>query len=170
MGGSKLLHILKIRPEEFRLVLLIFMQGILLYTSNVLLRTASFALFLDSYNAQSLPYMYIGLSIAATAASLIYLRLTNRFSLSQVLVGCHGFLLLTLIGCCAGLGLADSSWFVFVLPIYFGMSNALTITAFWGLLGRVFNLDQGKRLFGMLTCAVHLATVMAGFMAPALVG
>lgn len=166
----KLIGVLNIRPEEVRLFILVFIQGILLYTSNVLLRTVCFALFLAEYDAQTLPYMYIGISIAATAASLLYLRLTNRFSLSQVLIGNLGFLVLTLIGCRVGLALTDASWLIFLLPIYFGLSNTLTMTAFWNLLGRIFNLEQGKRLFGMLTCSEHLATVLAGFMAPVLVG
>ncbi|MCB0212096.1 MAG: cyclic nucleotide-binding domain-containing protein [Anaerolineae bacterium] len=165
----KLLSLFNIQPGEGRLVLLVLSYGILLYTVNLLTRTASYALFLAQFDAATLPYAYVGIAIFATLISTIQLKLNQRFSLAAVLLGVHGFLLLTLIGCWIGTGLSSWRWLLFSLPIYFGVLNTLTITSFWNLLGRIYNLQQGKRLFGLLSSSEHIATIATGFLSPLLV-
>ena len=166
---NKLLSLFNIQPGEGRLVLLVLSYGILLYTVNLLTRTASYALFLAQFDAATLPYAYVGIAIFATLISTIQLKLNQRFSLATVLLGVHGFLILTLVGCWIGTGLSSWRWLLFSLPIYFGVLNTLTITSFWNVLGRIFNLQQGKRLFGLLSSSEHIATIATGFLAPLLV-
>jgi AAA family ATP:ADP antiporter len=166
---SRLMSIFSIRSGEGRLVSLVLAYAILLYTANVLARTASFALFLAEFDAQTLPFTYIGVSIFATLVLALYLKLSGRYSLSAMLIANTGFLLLTLLVYWLGLTASDAPWLVFSLPIYFGVNNALTITGFWNLLGRLYTLQQGKRLFGLLSSGEHIATVAAGFLAPVLV-
>ena len=57
----------------------------------------------------------------------------------------------------------------FSLPVYFGVINSVEISSFWNLLGRIYNLQQGKRLFGMLSSGEHIATVLTGLFAPVLI-
>jgi ATP/ADP translocase len=166
---SRLMAIFNIRGGEGQLVLLVLAFAILLYTSNVLARTASYALFLDAFDANALPFAYVGVSIFATLVLTIYLRLTNRYSLSAMLIANVGFLLLTLLIYWLGLTATSAPWLLFSLPIYFGVNNALTITGFWNLLGRLYTLQEGKRLFGLLSSGEHLATIAAGFLTPVLV-
>ena len=166
--ANKLLSVFNIHPGEGRLVGLVLLYAILLYMANVLARTASYALFLAQFGATSLPYAYVGVAIFATAISFAYLKLNERFSLSVVLIGAHIFLLLTLAAYWLGLFTA-APWVLFSLPIYFGVNNTLTISSFWNLLGRLYSLQQGKRLFGLLSAGENIATIAAGFVVPALV-
>ena len=158
-----------IHDGEGRIVSMVLFYAILLYFSNVMARTASTALFLGEYDAKTLPYVNIGVAIVAPLVSALYLRFNNRYSLSKVLMGVHVFLFVTLVALRVGLGLTDSPVLVFILPIYFGVNNSLTISSFWNLLGRIFNLRQGKRLFSLLSSGEHMATIVAGFSAPFLV-
>lgn len=166
---NKLLSLLNIQSGEVRLVLLVLAYAILLYAANVLAQTAALSLFLAQFDAQSLPYTYIGLSVAAAAISTAYLKLSERFALPRMLSGSLGLVLLTLAGYWLSLRLTPANWLTFSLPIYVGVVNTLIFTAFWNLLGRLFNLQQGKRLFGLLTSGEHIATTAAGFLAPLLV-
>lgn len=166
---DKLLVLLNIKTGEGMLVGLVLTYAILLYASNVLAHTASYALFLSTFSATNLPYTYVGISIAAPLISLVYLRFNQRYSLSTVLIAVHGFLLVTLVAYGLGLGTTSSPWLLFSLPIYFGVNNSLTISSFWNLLGRIYNLQQGKRLFGLLSSGEHLATIATGFAAPLLI-
>src|SRR5262245_30224548 len=143
---QNLLAFLNIRPGEGRLVGLVLLYAILLYTVNVLTHTASYALFLAEFGAASLPNAYIGVAVFATLVSSLYLKLNERFSLTTGLIAVHVFLLLTLAAYWLGL-FTTASWLVFSLPIYFGVSLSLTISSFWNLLGRLYSLQQGKRLF-----------------------
>lgn len=166
---QKLSKLFNIHPGEGALVLLVLGYAILLYISNVFTRTASYALFLSQFDANKLPYAYIGISVAGPLVSALYLKLNERVPLSRALLGAHAFLLLTLGMYRLGLGVASRPWMLFSLPIYFGAINALTISSFWNLLGRLYNLQQGKRLFGLLSSGEHIATIIAGFLAPVVV-
>jgi CRP-like cAMP-binding protein/HEAT repeat protein len=166
---GKLLSLFNIQAGEARLVGLTLAYAILLYVANVLARTASYAIFLTEFDAASLPMAYLGISIATPLVSTVILRLNRQFSLGKVLLGIHIFLLATLAIYRIGLGIAAVPWLLFSLPIYFGVNNSLTISSFWNLLGRIFDLQQGKRLFGLLSAGEHLATIVTGFLAPLLV-
>ena len=148
------------------MVALVLAYAIMLYFSNVMARTASTALFFGEYDADTLPYTSLFLMVVGPLVSFVYLRLNNNFTLSKVLLGIHGLLLFTLILLPLLLGRISSSYLTFSLPIYFGVNNSLTISSFWNLLGRIYNLRQGKRLFGLLSSGEHMATIVSGFMAP----
>src|SRR5689334_15622903 len=120
-----LLAFFNIRPGEGRLVVVVLLYAILLYTVNVLTRTASYALFLAEFGAANLPYAFVGVAVFASLVSFVYLKLNERFSLAIVLIGAHIFLLLTLAAYWLGL-FAAAPWLLFSLPIYFGVNNTLT--------------------------------------------
>jgi HEAT repeat protein len=166
---ARLMSLFNIEQGEDRLVVLVLAFAILLYSANVLARAASYGLFLAEFDAGTLPFAYVGVAIFATLASMAYLKLSDRMELSTVLLLCLGFILLTLAGYWLSLTVSDARWLRFSLPIYFGVENALTITVFWNLLGRIFNLQQGKRLFGLLSSGEHIATLVIGLLAPILV-
>jgi len=148
------------------LVVLVLVYTILLYSTNSLAYTAAYALYLNEFDAGGLPIIYIGVSLFATLVSTLYLKLGERFALSQLLVGGLSFLLLTIIGYRAGLALTPSRWLIFSLPIWYGMFNAFTFLSLWNLLGRLFDLQQGKRLFGLFGAAEQVGTLTTGFFVP----
>ena len=167
--NKRLQSAFNIFPGEGRMVAIVLAYAIMLYFSNVMARTASTALFFGQYDAETLPYTSLFLMFVGPLVSVIYLRLNNRFSLSKVLLGIHIFLLISLMVLPVVLNRTSSPVLLFALPIYFGVNNSLTISSFWNLLGRIYNLRQGKRLFSLLSSGEHLATIVAGFAAPFLV-
>ena len=161
--------LLNVRPEETQVVQLVLLLAALNGITRLLGYTAAYALFLDVLDAHSLPLIYIGSSIVSTLVSLLYLRLEKRYSLAQLLIGQMALLLLTLVGYGLGLGGTPNRWLIFSLPLYDGVVSALLFMAFWNLLGRIFNLQQGKRLFGLIGAAQELATIVVGCFLPLLV-
>ena len=93
---QRLLAFFNIRPGEGRLVALVLLYAILLYTVNVLTHTASYALFLAEFGAASLPYTFVGVAVFGTLVSFVHLKLNERFSLTTGLMAAQVFLLLTL--------------------------------------------------------------------------
>lgn len=161
--------LVNVRPEEVRLVQLVLLLAALIGITRLLSSTTAYALFLDVLSAQSLPVIYIGSSIVSTVVSLLYLQLEKRYTLAQLLVGQLGLILLTLVGYRLGLAVSNSRWLIFSLPIYDGAVSALMFMTFWNLLGRIFNLQQGKRLFGLFGAGQELATIVVGFLIPLIV-
>ncbi|MFN8491617.1 MAG: MFS transporter [Caldilineaceae bacterium] len=166
---TRLLTFFDVQPSEGRLVILVLLYTILLYAANMLVYTSAYSLFLATYDATALPYIYIGVSIVASSLAFFYLRLNKRFALAPLLVGNLLFLVLTLLGYWLGVRFGQYRWLIFTLPIYYGVVNTITLTAFWSLLGRLFSLQQGKRLFGLLTAGEHIATISMGFLTPFIV-
>ena len=158
-----------VRPGEGRLVVLILLYTVGSFTANVLAYTAAYALFLAEFSAQSLPYVYIGESISSALLTLLYLRLSQRYALTNLLFGQLCVMLLTMLGYRLGLLRWTDGWFIFSLPIWYAVLNNQMNSAFWTLLGRLFHIQQGKRLFGLLTAGQEVATVSMGLLVPFLV-
>ncbi len=167
---TRLLTFFDVRPAEGRLVSLVLLYTILLYATNLLTYTSAYSLFLATYEATALPFVYIGVSVVASLLAFCYLRLNQRVALAPLLVGNLLGLVLTLLGYWLGVRFGQHPWLTFTLPIYYGVVNTITLTAFWNLLGRLFSLQQGKRLFGLLTAGEHIATISMGFLTPLIVG
>lgn len=166
---NKLLTFANIRPGEGAIVAWVLLYGVLTETVNTLLYTATYALFLSKFDAQRLPYIYISVSLVTTVLSLLSLRLSRRYSLAQVLLGQLSFVLITIISYRLALIFLTGAWFLFALPICYGVVNSLFFAAFWNLLGRLFNLQQGKRLFSLLGAGQQAAGLIVGFLTPAFV-
>jgi ATP:ADP antiporter, AAA family len=165
---ERLLNAANIRPSEGRIVAWVFLFTVLCFAASVLAYSAAYAIFLNVFSAQRLPFVYIGESIVSTLASLLYLQLSKRYSLARLLVGNVTLLTLSIVGYRGGLAVATGEWLLFTLPIWYGVFNTLMYIAFWNLLGRLFNLQQGKRLFGLFTGGQLGVTLLVGFMVPAL--
>lgn len=161
---KRLQEIFNIQPGEERMVAIVLVYAIMLFAANVLAVTTSLAIFFETYDAATLPYTYVVLMVVGPLISLIYLRLNNRFPLSKALLGVHIFLLLTLILLPLILSWSPAPILRFSLPVYLEMNITLTYATFWNLLGRIYNLRQGKRLFPLLSSGENIATIGAGFL------
>jgi len=166
---NKLLTLIDIRPNEGKLVVWMLLFSLLAETINTIVYTVAYALFLNAFDAPSLPYIYVGASIVTTLVTVVSLRLSQRYSLAQLVFGQVVFILLTLLGYRVGLIVASSRWFLFTLPIWCGLVNTLLYTMFWNLTGRLFNLQQGKRLFSLLGAGQEITILVVGFLIPGLV-
>ena len=136
---------------------LVLLHTILLYIANVLARTTSYTLFVNNFGADNLPYIYIGIGLLGSIISYVYLQLGERLPLTHLLLGNFVSILISFILIWLGLTSAQNTTIVFILPIWFGVVYALNITGFWSLVGRMFTLRQGKRLFGLLGSGEHIA-------------
>ena len=59
-----------------------------------------------------------------------------------------------------GLDLTQAAWPAFLLLGFQAVSKALLSVELWGIAGQVFNVRQGKRLFGLIGSGELLATVV----------
>lgn len=168
--SHRVLSVFNVRADEAPVVGLVLGFALLLYAGSVLIRTAGYAIFLNRYGGESLPYVYIGSSAVGAAASYLYLRLYERLPLVAVLRRTLvGLVILTVLARVVLELAGQPNWLVFALPIYAGLLAIVTATLFSSLLGRLFTLQQGKRLFGLLGTGEQLATLFAGLLAPALI-
>ncbi|MEM7127069.1 MAG: MFS transporter [Chloroflexota bacterium] len=167
--STKLSSIFNIHDGEGKLVALVLLYAIFAYMANILFLTSAYTLFLNEFVAQQIPYVYIGVSVFVPLATLVYLKVGERLTFRQQLIGNLAFIILALVVLRLGLGVSNSRWLIFSLPIWYGLLDTLMDTGFWNLLGRLFNLQQAKRLFGLLSSGQHFGGIFMGLMIPIVV-
>ena len=155
-----------VRPEESRLVLLLLVQSFCMGLARFFTRTPAYTLFLIEFDAQNLPYIYIGISIIVSSLSFLYLKIFRRVSFITLLAVNLSFLLSMTVLIWLGLVVLKLNWLVFVLPLWYDVLWTLTGLAFWKEVGQLFNTEQGERLFGLFSAGDQLAQILAGFLAP----
>ncbi|UCC86755.1 MAG: cyclic nucleotide-binding domain-containing protein [Anaerolineales bacterium] len=166
---SKLSSWFNVQPGEGRLVSLLLLNYFLLGAAFNFTQTAAFALFLVEFDAQTLPFVYIANAVVVSLITFAYLKLGEHLSFSKLLVFNLGFLLLLISAFRLGLALTGAGWLVFSLPILFQVLVNFGNIEFWTLAGRVLNVRQGKRLFGLVGAGMWVAIVITGFLMPPLV-
>lgn len=167
---TKFIKLPDVRPEERRLVFLLVLHSFFIGLAQVLQRTTSMTLFLEHYSAQVMPYVYIGSAVAGPLTGLLYARIEKRTSFTRLLVSTLVFLLLVQIAF-RGLifALPGAGWPAFAFNIWYFVQEMLIGLQFWALTGRVLNLRQGKRLFGLVGSGDFVARIVGGFSVSALV-
>ena len=158
--------IFKLEPGEERPFLLLYAHSFFLGLSLITFFTASNALFLAQFEAKILPFVYMGGAVAGTVAGWVYTRLKQRFQLTKLLPGTLLVLLLSVCGFRLALALTDSWWPVFGMLTWHTVLAAIMSVVFWGLAGQIFNVRQGKRLFGLTGSGELLAALLGGLMTP----
>ena len=158
--------IFKLEPGEERPFLLLYAHSFFLGLSLITFFTASNALFLAQFEAKILPFVYMGGAVAGTVAGWVYARLKQRFQLTKLLPGTLLVLLLSVCGFRLALALTDSWWPVFGMLTWHTVLAAMMSVVFWGLAGQIFNVRQGKRLFGLTGSGELLAALLGGLVTP----
>lgn len=97
-------------PPEARLTLFfVLLCFFVVGLPRIFTNTAAFAIFLNVYGAEFLPYTYIGAALAAPALGFLYLRLQARLPFKVLLLTALIADLVTLVALRLGLMLGDST-------------------------------------------------------------
>ncbi|MBA3874834.1 MAG: hypothetical protein H0X30_37375, partial [Anaerolineae bacterium] len=159
-----------IRPGESRLVNLLLLHSFLIGINKVLLLSVSTALFLTEFGANTLPYIYIATAVANVSVGFMYTWLGKRISFVHLLIANLTFQFALVAVFWILFGLTDAQWPIIGFMIAFELLWLLTNLEFWSLSARIFNIQQGKRLFGVIGAGDTIASIIGGFSVPLIVG
>lgn len=147
-------HVIDIRPGERKAVISTFLTLFGILAGHTILETARDAYFLRHLPVEHLPWVYLG--IAALAWAAIWLQRGNPGRKGLV-----GWLWLS-AGVTLGfyfLAEEPSTWLFYALYIWSGFFVSVSIGTFWLMLGRVFGMEQAKRLFGIIVAGSVLGAI-----------
>ncbi|MBL8097650.1 MAG: cyclic nucleotide-binding domain-containing protein [Anaerolineales bacterium] len=159
---SRLDSILNIRPDERRNVYLMLAQYFFMGAAMLFAQTISMPLFLEYWDASYIPVTYIGIAIVVSSITAVFLKIAEKVSLSRWLWLTVLFIAVITLILRAGLFIAPSKWLALFLPIWTQTLINLAVLAFWTLAAEIFDVRQGKRLFGLLNAGSWLSYVVAG--------
>jgi HEAT repeat protein len=166
---DRILALFNVHRGEEQLIGILLAWNFLEGLAAILIYTVAQAIFVAEFGATNLPFAYIGVAIFATLVSALFLRATSRFSLGKVALGSKVFMIVLLLGLSLALAVTDGPWVTFSLPVAYGALNTLMITARWAIIGRVLDLQQTKRLTGLLDSGQIVAHIIGGFLLSILV-
>jgi HEAT repeat protein len=159
MLREKAVTLLKIRPDEIRMVMLVSALFLCIQAGQGIGENAAFALFLARLDVDLLPYMYMGLGAVAFLTSLAYATSLSRFQGGSVIVYLlAGAVFLFVMEWAVIVILGISLYPVLWLTTY-GMS-VIFGTLLWTLAGEVCDTRQAKRLFPLFTSMGILGSVL----------
>jgi ATP/ADP translocase/HEAT repeat protein len=168
-AGRRLLALLNIAPGEARLAGLLLLLFLSLSVAVVFVQSIAFGLFVSQFGAQNLPLTYIAIAVLASLIAFVYLKLSERLAYARLLMLTIAFI----AGVCAlfwlGLHTSLAAAFIFLLPVWFQTLDNLVYLLVWPLAGRLFDLRQGKRLFGIVGAGNWIASIAGGLIVAPLV-
>jgi HEAT repeat protein len=159
---ARLAAFLDLRPGEGLTFGLLVGHSFALGGALVFGEVSASALFLTTFGADDLAYVYLAAPAFIALIGVGHVWLARWVSAGRLLTA----ILMMLCGSAGlfvvGLRLLGGGWLVFALMLWYWALEYLASLEFWALAGRLLNLQQGKRLFGPIG-AGQLAAQMAGF-------
>lgn len=132
--------------------------------ANCLVMSVAFGLFFQRFEAEQLALVYVANAGIIVAASALFLRLTWRLPIGTALTGLSGCLaaIAWIVALALQAGAPDA--LVFCLPILFQAMFVLGNLVIWSLAGRLFDVRQGRRLFGLVNTGYWIGAVGIGLL------
>lgn len=137
--------------------LLFFLVG-----ANNLIKILRDSVFLSHHAVSELPYLYISVALIAGLVIATYTRFTARMSLLRLVLATNAFILSNIVFFWIVLTYFDPGWSHYAFYIWSAMVSVIALSQIWTLANQLFNPDEGKRLFGLLTAGGTLGGAAAG--------
>lgn len=162
---EKVAALFNLRSGEGQLITLVMLAAIFAFLADSFLVTAAYALFLTTFDTSAISLVYVGISIAGVLASFLYLQASRRFGLMTTVLSSRLIFALLLAAIWLFQG-HSTTWLLAALPVLQGVYQSLANTSFWNINGRLFDLQQAKRLFGLIGASGTIGYLLGGLFAP----
>jgi ATP/ADP translocase len=129
---------------------------------------ASNAIFLKHFQRGMISLSYMASGVVVWAAWWILSRIDRKLNLEWQLIVKFLFVFSTVSAISAGVWFYDTPWIVFTMFTWIRILVYVTLVTFWGLAGKLFNIRQGKRIFGLLGVGEVISIIIGYFSIPLL--
>jgi len=160
---------LNIRHNERLPVSLLIFQSIFLGTFIGAFDVGANTLFLNAFDESMIPKAIVISGFTGIILTSIYSYFQNRLVFSKLayLNLLVVFVLTFLLR--AGYFFSDTKWLAFALFVLMGPLNIVALVGFWGTVSRIFDLRQGKRLFGIIDTGQVIGVILSSWAVPLLI-
>ncbi len=163
---NKIFKGLNIEAAEVVPVLLLITQSVFLGIFYGTFDIGAHTLFLKTYPEEMIPKAYILSGIVGILLTSTFSKLQSKIRFSNLSKYTLLFIALFTILIRIFFEFSSAPWTVFLVFILLGPLNILAILAFWGTTGRIFNLRQGKRLFGIIDSGQVFGIIISSYAIP----
>ncbi|MBN1578999.1 MAG: hypothetical protein JW913_20725 [Chitinispirillaceae bacterium] len=165
-SGKTFLRVFNIKKGEGTSIAFLMTYSFFMGLAVAFFVTVSTTLFLERFDESALPYMYMASGTISYLLWLVYARLEKSFPFPTLLIFGISFVLLSTLALTVGYLITVSKWVPFLMMTWISVFLFFTGVGFWGLAGKIFNLRQGKRLFGLISSGEVLSNMIGFFSIP----
>jgi HEAT repeat protein len=162
--GERFLARLGIRPEDKAATALMFSNMFMSGIAIGMIRVCAITLFLAYWRADQLALIAILIAVVGMPMTLLIDRMTQGISIRNYLFTLLGIILGGLAIIRLLLGVTDSPYLIFALPLFLELVYMLFSLQFVTLLSRLLNVRQTKRLTGIARSGEFLAELAGGML------
>ena len=165
----KLYEALNIRNEEVKPVSLFILQSFFLGTFLGAFDVGANTLFLKVFEEAMISKAFAVSGLIGIILTSVYSFAQSRISFSRLAsINLFVVFLITFL-LRAGYFFSDTKWLAFGLFVMMGPLNIVAIVGFWGTVSRIFDLRQGKRLFGIIDMGQVFGVIICSWAIPFMV-
>jgi ATP:ADP antiporter, AAA family len=160
---------LNLRREETMPVLLLVLQSVFLGFFLGAFDVGANTLFLNSFGQSMIPRAIIISGLTGIVLTSLYSYFQSRLRFSTLAVINLFTVFALTFALRAGYYFSDTKWLAFALFVLMGPLNIIALVGFWGTVGRIFDLRQGKRIFGFIDTGQVVGVIVSSLSIPFLV-
>lgn len=161
--------IFNIEKEEKTSVSLFLIQSVFLGIFYGAFDVGAHSLFLNAYPASMIPKAYVISGLVGIVLTTLYARLQSKYKFSTIAIFNLVFISISTALLRVLFQYTESPWLAFLIFIMMGPLNIIALLGFWGAVGRMFSLRQGKRLFGLIDSGQIFGAILSTFAIPVLI-
>ncbi len=162
------LKIFNIEKDESASVLILLGLSMFLGVFEGVFEVGASALFLEQFEARMIPKAYLISGLVGIIMTSIYSRAQHKIPFSRLAI--YNLLIIALLTFFMRFSFAfvQSKWLIFFIFVMMGPLRIVAFVGFWGTVGRIFTLRQGKRLFGLIDSGWVFGIIISSYLIPVL--
>lgn len=166
---SKTLNrIFNIEKGEKKDILLLVCFSFLSGISFVFYSTATVSVFISTFKADMLPYAFIASGIVGFILWYLFARIQQYLSFGRLLSSGYLFLLVSIAFLFLMAQRSGNEGWYFSMFVWMRFFTFLNAVMFGGVFARIFNMQQGKRLFALISAGDVVSQMLGYFSVPLL--
>ncbi len=163
---SKILKFLNVRQGEGKAVILLILYSFFMGLSLAFFFTSTNAIFLTFFDPVMIPVSFIASGVAVYLAWLLLSLIDKHLTVSGQLIFKLLFVTVSVILISIGEKMAESGWLAFLMYTWVRVIVYISLVTFWGVAAKLFDLRQGKRIFGLISTGEVISLVVGYFSIP----
>jgi ATP:ADP antiporter, AAA family len=165
----KIYESLNIRRDEITPVSLFMIQSVFLGIFLGAFDVGANTLFLKAFDSSMISKAFAVSGMIGILMTSVYSFFQSRIVFSKV--SAANLLMVFIITFLLRFGyyFSDSKWLAFGLFVMMGPLNIVALVGFWGTVSRIFDLRQGKRIFGIIDTGQVVGVILSSWAVPFLV-
>ena len=155
-------NLFDIRTGEYRRTIFMSLYLLFILFAYYVLKSASESMFLNKFDIDKLPNLYILMAIFGGALAFAYSKTAARTSLHTAVTWTVFLSVACLIGMWYPLRNRNASTTVYVFAVWVRLFSIVTVTQGWVVASNLFTSREAKRVYGLLGMGMIAGAIVGG--------